>query len=258
MRWLQGGCRQPADPAPLLGRDARVRLDLVRDDHQEVAGRVGRQAEDAVGLFVLVGGAEFGGVVVHQVVDVEEPLGVEVLELDFGSLAEAALDRVAIDAEGVVADVDAAAGHAGAGPGAEVAEHQGAAGGHVLEGEALGVGAVDDAAAAVVEVVLGLAGEDDVGAGEADAEARVGRALDEEAAALGAIGEGLADRAVEPLALGPLALEDRDRAAQHPLADAVLGAALDADRDAVGIEGAEALAGDRAAVELEAGEHFVV
>ena len=103
-----------------------------------------------------------------------------------------------------------------------------------------------------------LAGEDDVGAGEADAEARVGRALDEEAAALGAVGERLADRAVEPLALGALALEDRDRAAEHRLADAVLGAALDADRDAVGVEGAEALAGDRAAVELEAGEHVVV
>ena len=98
-------------------------------------------------------------------------------------------------------------------------------------------------------VLLGLAGEDDVGAGEADAEARVGRALDEQAAALGAVGEGLADRAVDPLALRALALEDRDDAAEHRLADAVLGAALDPDRDAVGVEGAEALAGDRAAVE---------
>ena len=82
--------------------------------------------------------------------------------------------------------------------------------------------------------------------------------MDEEAAALGAVGEGLADRAVEPLALRALALEHGDRAAQHRLADAVLGAALDPDRDPVGVEGAESLAGDGAAVELEAGEHVVV
>ena len=106
--------------------------------------------------------------------------------------------------------------------------------------------------------LLGLAGEHHVGAGEADAEARVGRALDEEAAALGAVGEGLADRAVDALALGALALQDRDGAAQHRLADAVLGAALDADGDALGVEGAEALAGDRAAVELELGELVVL
>ena len=46
----------------------------------------------------------------------------------------------------------------------------------------------------------GSPAEHDVGAGEADAEARVGRALDEEPAALGAVGERLADRAVDPLA----------------------------------------------------------
>ena len=74
------------------------------------------------------------------------------LELDLGALAEAALDRLAVEVPmALCADVDAAAGHPGAGPGADVAEHDGAARGHVLEGEALGVGAVDDAAAAVVE-----------------------------------------------------------------------------------------------------------
>src|SRR6476646_3699914 len=77
-------------------------------------------------------------------------------------------------------------------------------------------------------------------------------------AALSAVGERLADRTVDPLAPGALALHDRDGAAQHRLADAVLGAALDADRHAVGVEGAESLAGDRAAVELEAGEGLAV
>ena len=41
----------------------------------------------------------------------------------------------------------------------------------------------------VVDRLRGLAGEDDVGAGEADAEARVGRALHEQPAALRAVGE---------------------------------------------------------------------
>ena len=103
----------------------------------------------------------------------------------------------------------------------------GAARGHVLEGEALGVGAVDDAALRIVHARFWLTGEDDVGAGEADAEAGVGRALHEEPAALGAVGEGLADRAVDSLAVRVLALEDRDGTAEHRLADAVLGAALD-------------------------------
>ena len=108
-----------------------------------------------------------------------------------------------VDPEGVVADVDAAAGHPGAGPGTEVAEHQRPARGHVLEGEALGVGAVDEQPRLSSIGLLGLAAEHHVGAGEADAEARVGRALDVELAPLGAVGEGLADRAVQPLAVSP-------------------------------------------------------
>src|SRR6185295_15827935 len=110
-------------------------------------------------------------------------------QLDLGALAQTRLDRLGVDAKGVVAHVNAAAGHAGAGPGTEVTEHDGAARGHVLEGEALGVGAVDDAAAAVVDRLLGLAGQHYIGTGETDAEARIGRALDVEAAALSAVGE---------------------------------------------------------------------
>src|ERR1700749_4607809 len=65
----------------------------------------------------------------------------------------------------------------------------------------------------------GLPRQHDVRTGEADAEGGVGAALDVELAALRAISEGLADRAVEALALRALALEDRDRAAEHRLAD---------------------------------------
>ncbi|MNC96048.1 hypothetical protein D3C83_133190 [compost metagenome] len=63
----------------------------------------------------------------EEIFDVELALRVELLQLHFRSLAQARFDRLAVDAEGVVADIDAAAGHPGAGPGADVAEHQGAA-----------------------------------------------------------------------------------------------------------------------------------
>ena len=58
----------------------------------------------------------------------------------------------------------------------------------------------------------------------------------------------------EPFTRSPdavAALHDRDRAAEHRLADAVLRAALDADVDAPDVEGAEARAADRPAVEVQ-------
>ena len=165
-------------------------------------------------------------------------------------------DRLAVEVPlGVLAHVDAPAGHPGARPGADVAEDHSAARRHVLEREALRVGAVRDAAARVVERLRRLAAEHDVGAREPDAEARVGRSLNEEAAALRAVGERLADRAVDPLAGPVAALEDRDGATEHRLADAVLRAALDPNHQPVGVEGSEPLAGDRAAVEVELREH---
>ena len=126
----------------------------------------------------------------EQVLEIELPLRVELLEHDLGALAQAALDRLAVEVE-LVADphVHAAAGHAGTGPGADIAEDDGTSGRHVLEGEALGVGAVDHAAGRVVHRRLGLPRQDHVRPGEPDAEPRVGRALHEEPAALGPIGE---------------------------------------------------------------------
>src|SRR5215207_5799809 len=190
-----------------------------------------------------------------QVLQVELSLGVEFLEAHLGALAEAALDRSAAKVPLVVyAHVDAATGHPGARPGADVAEDHGAPRCHVLEGEALGVGAINDAAPRVVERLLRLARQHHVGAGEADAEARVGRSLDEEVTALGAVSERLADRPVHSAALAVLPLQDRDGAAQHRLPDAVLGPALDPADDAPLVEGAEALAGDRAPVEDQLGQ----
>ena len=65
--------------AALLRRDVRVRLDLVRDDHQEVVRRAGAQADDALGLGVLARGPELLGVVAQQLLHVEDRLGVELL-----------------------------------------------------------------------------------------------------------------------------------------------------------------------------------
>jgi len=90
----------------------------------------------------------------EQVLHVEHPFGVDLLQLDQRALAEPALDRVPVDAEGVLAHVDAAAGHPGAGPGPEVAQDDRPAGGHVLEGKPLGVRPVYEAAAGVVDEPL--------------------------------------------------------------------------------------------------------
>src|SRR3954454_11474889 len=122
--------------AVLFGRDRGVGLDLLRDDHQEVPLGVPGEPEDALGLLGLIGCPQLVGVVAEQVLEVELALRVELLEHDLGALAEAALDRLAIEVELVVyPHVHTAAGHPGARPRADVAEDDGTAGGHVLEGE---------------------------------------------------------------------------------------------------------------------------
>ncbi len=64
------------------------RLHLLRDDHHEVRRRVGGQGEHALGFLVLTGRPQLLGVVAEQVVDVEQALGVEVAQLDFGAAAD--------------------------------------------------------------------------------------------------------------------------------------------------------------------------
>jgi len=92
---------------------------------------------------------------------------------------------------------------------------------------------------------------DDVRAAEAHAEAAVGAALDQEAAADRAVREALADRAVHAVPLVVAALEDHDAAAQGALADAVLRAAVHLDVDGRVVEGAQAVAGDGAGLEVQ-------
>ena len=175
------------------------------------AWRVGGEAQDALGLLVLVGGAQLRRVVAEQVLDVEQALGVELLELDLGALAEAALDRLAVEA---AARVDRARRR-----GRRSCRRRPT--GRCRRARPRGRRSCTRRRSpwrwrgrrcSRGESSSGSSGspaEHDVGAGEADAEARVGRALDEEAAALGAVGEGLADRAVDALAVGVLALQDR-------------------------------------------------
>ena len=128
---------------------------------------------------------------------------VELQHRDLGRLGQATADRAAVEVPvRVLAAVDDPAGHAGADPRPRVAEHDDAAPGHVLEREALAVGAGGQRPAAVVERLPRLPAEDDVRAGHADAGAGVGVALHQEQAPLGAVGKALADVAADPLALG--------------------------------------------------------
>src|SRR5258708_4840646 len=142
------------------------------------------------------------------------------------AVADAALVESALG--GVPQEHDAAA-HARADPAAGIAEHDRAPAGHVLEGEAAQVAA-----------------EDDIGARQPNARARIGATLHKEAAALGAVREALPDRAVDPGAGGVLRLEYGDRAAERGLGRAVLCAAVDDQRDPVTRVRAEAVARDGA------------
>jgi len=71
-------------------------------DHEEVAGPVGGQLHHPLDLVRLAGRAQFLAVAGEQLVDVDQALGVEVLELDFGAFAEPPYDRLAVDPEGDV------------------------------------------------------------------------------------------------------------------------------------------------------------
>src|SRR3954451_21807938 len=92
-----GRARRARKRNRLLGRDRGVRLNLLRDDHQEVRLGWRYEALDTVGLDRLVGGSELADVVAEQILEVELALGVEVLELHLGALPEAALDHIAIE-----------------------------------------------------------------------------------------------------------------------------------------------------------------
>src|SRR6185503_8785419 len=104
--------------------------------------------------------------------------------VDLGALREAVAQATVVEtARGVVTKEDDAAAHARADPATGVAEHDGAATGHVLECEATQVAA-----------------EEHVGARESNAGPRIGTALYVEAAALRAVAKALPHRAVDPVA----------------------------------------------------------
>src|SRR5438552_15048429 len=80
----------------LFRGDVRVGLDAVRHDHEEVFASPRREGDDALGLVLLIGGPQLDGVVIEQVLDVEDALVVELGELHLGALAQTALDRVPV------------------------------------------------------------------------------------------------------------------------------------------------------------------
>src|SRR6185503_17453194 len=161
--------------------------------------------------------------------------------VDLGALREAVAQSAVVEtACGVVTKEDDAAAHARADPATGVAEHDGAATGHVLECEATQVAA-----------------EQHVGPGKADAGPRVGAPLHVEAAALRAVAEALPHRAVDPVAARVPRLENSERPAERGLRGAVLRATGDAERHAIGRVRAEAVARDRTMPERggELGDH---
>ena len=136
---------------------------------------------------------------------------------------EAAARRPAFAA--LVEDVGDAAGHARGEVAAGPADHHDAAAGHVL--------------AAVVADAL----DHGVNAGVADAEALAGHAADVRLAGRGAVEGHVAGDDVLLGHEGGLARrEEDDLAAREPLAEVVVGVALEGQRHAVRDEGAEALA----------------
>ena len=104
-----------------------------------------------------------------------------------------------------MAQIHHTAAHARADPPAGVAEDDGLATGHVLEREATKVAA-----------------EDDLGARQADRRARVGSALNEEAPALRAVGEALADGSVDEPTIRVARFQDRGHAAERGLGRPIL------------------------------------
>ncbi len=153
----------------------------------------------------------------------------ERLEIDAGLVA-AARGEVAL----IVVDVGDAAAHAGGEVAAGGTEHDDEAVGHVF--------------AAVVAHAFDHRG----GAGVADGEALAGDAVEEDFAAGGAVENDVADQdAFFGQEAGGLGRIGDDAAAGEALAEIVVGVAFELERDAVGNEGAEALAGRAAELEVD-------
>ena len=108
----------------------------------------------------------------EQLLHVGHPVLVQLAESDLCATAEPSLECDLVEAPLLVdAEVDAAAGLTGARPGSGIAEHDRAAGGHVLECESLDVCAIRDPTELVLDRSFRLPADDDVSTGEADAKA---------------------------------------------------------------------------------------
>ena len=118
-----------------------------------------------------------------------------------------------------------AAAHAGADPSPWVAEDHCRAAGHVFERKPAKVAA-----------------EHDLRARETDRGARIGATLHQEPAALRAVREAFPDGSVDEPAGGIARFQDRHGPAERGLRGAVLGAAAQRERDAVGRVSREAVA----------------
>src|SRR5262249_46190732 len=119
-------------------------------------------------------------------------------DLHLGAFGQTAFERANIQAHLLVeSQINYAAGHARTEPGAGIAQDHSTPGGHILEREALDVRPRRDAPEIVRERPAEFARDDQIGARQPDARARIGVALHDQRSALRAVAEAFADRAVE-------------------------------------------------------------
>src|SRR5215813_729074 len=217
---------------------------------------IAQQPSHRVGLLLLLVLAEDVDVFRQHLADILFIFaGVDRDDLDLGAFGQTESERVDIQTQLFVEfQINDAAGHAGTEPGAGIAQHHAAPGGHVFEREAFDVRPRRDAAQFVRGGGAQFASDDQIGAREPDAGARIGVALDDQCSALRAVAEAFADRTVEADAVVVHALQNGDRAAATRFRGAVLHAAFDDDVDAVNVVSAEAVPRNRAFGEMQLGQ----
>src|SRR5688572_21773777 len=222
---------RPLPLARLFGRDRLVDDVRTRAHDAEVHGGIvekGSRRGGRLGLPALVEKCRVAADHIAQRGDIF--IGRRRPEIDLRAFREAVAQSALVEAAlRIVAQEHDAAAHARADPATGIAQDHRAATGHVLEREAAQV-----------------ATEEDLGAGEPDARARIRAALDVEAPALRAVAEALPHRAIDPRTAAVARLEHGERSAERGLRRTVLRAAGDDHRDALGRVRPEAVARDGA------------
>src|SRR5262245_28457619 len=217
---------------------------------------IAQQTPHRVRLFLLFVLAEHVNVFCQHLADVFFVLaGVDRDYLHLGAFGQTAPERVNIQPQLFVeSQINDAARHPRTEPGAGIAQGHTAPRGHVFERESFDVCPRSDTTEVVGERPAQFARDDQIGAREPDARARIGVALHDQRPTLRAVAEAFADRTVETNAVVVHAFEHGDCAAAARFSRAVLHAPFDDDVDALNVVGAQAVARNRAFGEMQLGQ----